>query len=72
MKYECPYCITCPVFECFRTESSKNVFVNQYCWGNFNKCERKKARERREPVSDNLLPNGFIFPTKKEIIGNFK
>ncbi|MBN1289222.1 MAG: hypothetical protein JXA49_06260 [Actinobacteria bacterium] len=70
VKPKCPYCVTCPVFECFRIESTRNVFINLYCWGNFHKCERMQARGRGEAVPDNLLPNGFIFPTRKATIGN--
>lgn len=70
MTKDCPYCITCPTYECFRLELSRNVFVTQYCRGNFNKCERKRTRERGEPVPDNLLPNGFFLPRKKEKAGH--
>ena len=55
---KCVWIETCPMFQYFRLESSKKVFVINYCEGNFEKCERKKLKDAGQTVPEKLLPNG--------------
>ena len=55
----CKYLSGCPIFNLFKSESLKNVWIKFYCLGYKNsECERLKLREKGEKVPDTLLPNG--------------
>ena len=58
-KNECDYLNTCSMFKHFVSNSELlQVFIKNYCKGNFEKCERKKIRDTGKMPPDNLLPNG--------------
>ncbi len=57
-KQECPLLIDCPIFERFRSEGLKNIWINRYCRGSkADTCARKKLREAGKDVPITLLPN---------------
>jgi len=35
-------------------------WIERYCKGDYESCVRYQMEERREPHSDNMLPNGEI------------
>jgi len=35
-------------------------WVNEYCWGNYQHCIRRKMEEKGENYPDNMLPNGLL------------
>jgi len=42
-------------------EGKLNIkWVNEYCWGNYQHCIRRKMEEKGENHPDNMLPNGII------------
>jgi hypothetical protein len=57
-KNECPYLKSCPLFQFFKLEVSKKLYITNYCQGQFDKCERKKLKDIGKTVPDKLLPNG--------------
>lgn len=48
----------CPMFKHFKLEATKQVFIIQYCRGDYESCARKKLRDSGKPVPEMLLPNG--------------
>jgi len=48
------------MFKIFCAEASKQYYKVMYCNKNFERCERKKLREKGAAVADNLLPDGNI------------
>lgn len=57
MSENCPYVDGCPIFEYF-CRAAKTVYMNLYCQGEYQNCERYKLRQAGEPVPNNLLPHG--------------
>lgn len=55
---ECVYLNSCPMFERLRFDATKQIFISQYCKGDYEKCERKKLRDAGKEVPPTLLPNG--------------
>ncbi|MBN2169639.1 MAG: hypothetical protein JW738_10380 [Actinobacteria bacterium] len=59
---DCIYLEKCPIFALFRQQAVKNIFIAQYCESNWEKCERKKLRDKGEEIPGKLLPNGQYLP----------
>lgn len=55
---ECPNTKACPIYEKFRTEALKNVYIRKYCTSNFEDCKRKQMKDTGNPVPPKLLPDG--------------
>ncbi len=56
---ECEYDVKgSSIYNRFRLDSTKDLFISLYCQGNFEKCERRRLRKQGKPVSEKLLPNG--------------
>ncbi len=55
---QCPYINDCPMFRRIMTDALRKVFIDLFCKGDFELCERKKLRDAGEPVPDDLLPHG--------------
>lgn len=54
---KCTYIEACPMFQYFRT-SAKKVYMQSYCEGDFQRCERYKLRSSGQTVPKDLLPHG--------------
>ena len=57
MDQSCEYLEGCPMFKYFR-EFVKQVYIDMYCMGMYEKCRRRKLRVAGKPVPENLLPYG--------------
>ena len=56
---ECEHLKTCPIFERFKVEGLKSIWINMYCKGIQNEeCARKKLKTAGSEVPITLLPNG--------------
>ncbi len=55
---ECPNIKTCPIYEQFKTEALKNMYIRMYCMGKFDNCKRKQIKDLGQPVPPSLLPDG--------------
>ena len=55
---ECPNAKTCPIYEKFRTEALKNIYVRMHCKSKFENCKRKQIKDTGKPVPPALLPDG--------------
>ena len=53
----CDYLEGCPIFKYFR-RSAKKVYIDMYCEGNYERCQRFLLRTEGEEVPTNLLPHG--------------
>jgi len=61
---ECPHLSTCVIFERFRVDGNKSVWISSYCRGPMQAdCARKKLRDTGKPVPITMLPNGQNLPT---------
>lgn len=54
----CPHLEGCPVFAYFRSYA-KQVYIDMYCQGDYERCARRKLRLAGEEVPKDLLPTGF-------------
>jgi hypothetical protein len=59
---DCEYIRTCPLFQRFHLESTRNVWIAFYCKNDEGvDCARKALRKQGQPPQDipaDLLPNG--------------
>jgi hypothetical protein len=58
MEPTCPFSEKCPIYNQFCTETAKDAIVAVFCKGDFEKCLRKKMRDKDETVPEKLLPDG--------------
>ena len=59
---ECKYLRECPVFNNFKNEGIKNIWIKTYCRGSmYEECVRIKMTEEGKTPPDNLLPNGNTY-----------
>jgi hypothetical protein len=56
----CKWYLVCPIKKFYEQGKLEKTWVEDYCWGNNEKCVRYQLEERREPHLDNLLPNGEV------------
>lgn len=57
-KKQCLYIDNCPMFDLFKSDFKKAGYKLLYCLSDFDRCVRKKARDKGEKPPDNLLPDG--------------
>jgi hypothetical protein len=56
---ECEFLEKCPIFNRFRTEGAKNVWIGFYCKGvQQSSCVRRLLKKAGKEVPITLLPNG--------------
>lgn len=55
---ECPNMETCPIYNKFRTEALKNIYIRLYCLGKCDNCKRKQLKDAGKTVPLELLPDG--------------
>ena len=55
---ECPNTKTCPIYDKFKTEALKNIYIRMYCMGKPENCKRKQIKDTGVPVPPRLLPDG--------------
>lgn len=53
---DCLYLEKCPIFRYFK-HYAQVVYMEMYCQGNFQQCQRYQLRQKGEPVPDNPLPH---------------
>ena len=58
---ECPNTTGCPIYNKFKTEALKNLYIKMFCFGKFETCKRKQVKDSGQPVSPSLLPDGKFF-----------
>lgn len=61
-KKVCPNIEKCPMYKKFTSDRVKRMYINYYCEGDFERCQRKKIRDRGEVPPDALLPDGVYLP----------
>ncbi len=58
---KCVYTEKCPFFNnVILPGFAKDILIKRYCWGEFEKCERKKIRDTGNKPADNLTPDGRL------------
>lgn len=63
---KCVYIEKCPFFNnIILPDMAKDILINKYCLGEFEKCERKKIRDTGSAPADNLAPDGKIIAKKE-------
>jgi len=61
---DCEYLGTCPIFEKFKVEGAKNIWIEFFCRGSRqDECARKKLKKQGQEVPPTLLPNGTHLPS---------
>ncbi len=55
---DCEFLEKCPIFARFSSEGTANYWINMFCKGKNEKCERKKLRLAGQEVPQTMLPNG--------------
>jgi len=56
----CVWFDLCPLKRFYETGILDKKWINNYCWGDYSNCVRKKLEEDGVPHPDNMLPNGTI------------
>ncbi|MBU0511030.1 MAG: methyl-accepting chemotaxis protein [Chloroflexi bacterium] len=54
----CPNLTGCPIFERLAAADVEHNFIQQYCKGDFEACQRKRLKDAGESVPLSLLPDG--------------
>ena len=54
---QCEHVEQCPIFKYFK-RIAQRVYMDLYCLGDYERCERRKLRLANKPVPENLLPHG--------------
>lgn len=55
----CEFYEKCPIYNRFKTEMLKNIYIRQYCSGDFTKCQRYQIRQKTgKTAPEDLLPDG--------------
>ncbi len=57
MSQSCEYIDGCPMFKYFRA-IAKKIYMELYCEGDFETCQRRQLRIAGKPVPGSLLPYG--------------
>lgn len=63
---KCPQVNDCPMFGMFTLSGTLRIWQDNYCHGDFQRCERYVRSQRGEAVPKTLMPNGktLTVPTK--------
>ncbi len=48
----------CPLYKEFKLQKLANMWVREYCKGNFLKCKRRQLKLSGKDIPLTLLPNG--------------
>lgn len=56
----CKWYNICPMKRCFEEEKLDKKWIDEYCWGNYKQCIRRKMEEEEKYHPDNMLPDGTI------------
>ena len=59
-KRPCPNMPTCRMYSVFTLASTLQIWKDNYCTSDFDRCERFKRSACGEQVSDLMLPNGIL------------
>ncbi|MEW6171937.1 MAG: hypothetical protein AB1510_02545 [Bacillota bacterium] len=55
----CEFIEKCPIYNKFKTEMLKNIYIRNYCTKDFSKCRRYQVRQSTgQKPPDDLLPDG--------------
>jgi hypothetical protein len=57
---KCKWYDVCPMKYYYKQGLIDKKWIEQYCFGNNEKCKRYQMEERGEPHPDNMLPDGTI------------
>ena len=57
---ECPNMASCRMFQVFTFATTLQIWKDNYCTSDFERCERYKQTACGTAVSDLLLPNGRL------------
>jgi CheY-like chemotaxis protein len=58
----CPYYQRCPIFPLFENEPIRRVYQRNYCFGEFEDCQRYHLASRGTMPDPRLLPDGALLP----------
>jgi len=59
-KKVCKWYGVCPIRRFYEQGKLEKKWVEQYCWGDNERCVRYQLEESGKPHPDNLLPNGEV------------
>ena len=60
MEAKCKFADRCPIVKYF-SEQDRNIMLNRYCFGNFEKCARYQMRMSGQEVEELMMPwDGFV------------
>lgn len=54
----CPNMEACPIYQKFKIEALKNIYIKIFCLGKFETCKRKQIKDSGNQVPATLLPDG--------------
>jgi len=55
---KCQYHNNCPIYNRFKTELLKNIYISKYCLKDYKSCMRYQYRLKGQQAPDYLLPDG--------------
>lgn len=55
---DCPNRERCPIYDKFKTEALKNIYIKMFCLGKYDNCKRKQIKDNGGQVPIDLLPDG--------------
>ncbi len=58
----CPNLTVCSIFEHLIAEDAEHNYIQHYCKGDFEACQRKQIQDAGEPVPPSMLPDGSELP----------
>ena len=56
----CSWFDVCPLKRFYEQGKLDKKWIEDYCWGDYSRCIRKKMEEDGEYHPDNMLPDGAI------------
>jgi len=56
----CRWYYICPMKRYFEEGKLNKKWIDEYCWGNYQQCIRRKMEEEGKYHPDNMLPDGTI------------
>ena len=59
-KQICHWFEVCPLKKFYEQKKIDKKWIEDYCWGNYSACVRKKMEEDGISHSDNMMPDGTI------------
>lgn len=59
-KKTCKWFSVCPLKRFYEQEKLAKKWIEDYCWGSYERCVRREMEEKGIYHPDNMLPDGTI------------